>query len=119
MKIKNIVFFVLGLIISYGIYYFVARNGNIVMKLLFGGVAAFSWWSLISPLLDKIKDASFYESVYKLALVLCFPLAVLTYEQFEKHTYGSIEEQRELLDTQSEIAVAHVTNITHTPAMVI
>jgi predicted ABC-type exoprotein transport system permease subunit len=120
---KKLTVLIIGLALSYPIYYFLAHNGNFIFKLLFGLVAGGAWFTVLSSLLALLKNKSYYSQISatfsQLVLVLSIILAIITYETFDSLTYGSKEQQTKLLDATKTFAIAKVTDIEHFSAKTI
>lgn len=110
---KKILVLLIGLAICYPLYYFVAHNNGILSKIPFAIVALVTWYLFITSIMSFLKEKSYYSSLSKLFLVLTIVLSIITYETFDRITFGSIGEQRQELEESKSFVNARVVGVEH------
>jgi uncharacterized membrane protein YeaQ/YmgE (transglycosylase-associated protein family) len=118
--LKTLLIFAVGMIISYLIYHFFAHNGGLISKLIYGIPAAISWFIVINALIKRFEDYHFYNSLVQLSLIISIIGAILTYEFFDKITYGgTANDLHAKLEKTSAKSFAKITEIEYYPAFTV
>jgi hypothetical protein len=110
---KRILLFVIGLVISYPIFYYLAYNGNFIFKILFGIIGLGSWQILLGFITNKFKDSTFQSVISQLVFVVSIALTVVTYETFHDLTFGTHNEQEKQLANSNCVAKGTIIDIEH------
>ena len=110
--IKKLLLSAIGFFISYLIYRFFAHNGGLISKLIYGIPAAISWYIALNALIKRFEDYHFYNSLAQYSLILSIIGAILTYEFFDKITYGgTASDLHPELEKASSKSLAKITEI--------
>jgi hypothetical protein len=110
---KKILILLIGLLIAYPLYYYVAHNNGLLYKIPYGLVAFASYFLFFSGLTSRFKDKSYYDSLGKFTLIGSIIMTIVTYETFDKLTFGSNEEQTVMLAKSKNIAIGKIVEIEH------
>ena len=94
---KKLLILIIGLLIAYPLFYFVAHNNGLLYKIPYGLVAFGTYFIFLSGLTSRFKDKSWYKTLSQFTLIVTIILSIVTYETFDKLTFGSREEQTDLL----------------------
>jgi len=116
---KKLLLSILGLIIAYFLYYYVARNHGIFGKIPFILTTFLSIWVLISEVVTRYKETPYGKSLGQFALVVTIFLTIVTYQTFDTYTLGSLEEQKALLDKSNSFAVGKILTMRHFDAQLV
>jgi hypothetical protein len=110
---KRILLFVVGLVISYPIFYYLAYNGSFIFKILFGIVGLGSWQILLGFITNKFKDSTFLSVISQFVFIISIALTVVTYETFHDLTFGTHKEQEKQLANSNCVAKGTIVDIEH------
>lgn len=98
MNIKKIlVFQILGIGISYPIFYYLAHNGGLMYVALMGLFIGIPMFLLLGKLFYGLREKPYYGQLGILKLILPILFTFLIYGAFDSLTFGSSEEQAEWL----------------------
>lgn len=110
---KKILYLLIGVIISYLLYYFVAHNRGFLFKIPYAIVSIGSYLFFITSFSYKLKDKSYYNIVPQFVIIISIILAIVTYEFFDDYTFGTKQDQSAKLLNSKSIAIGKVLDVDH------
>jgi hypothetical protein len=111
---KKLPLLIVGLLISFAIFYFFANNGGFISKIIFAIVAVLSWLIFLFELTSSLQEKSYYKELSKFTFIGSIILAILSYETFQQLVFGgTASEQHGMLTKSSSLAIGKITEIEH------
>lgn len=115
---------IIGLLISYPIYHYLSRDGDLVHKAIFYIVCGLPMYLILKELFRKIKELkSGLDNIPSINILFIlysfFVFPKLLGEGFERITYGSYTNKIKKIEQSNSIVIGKVINIDHTMAFTI
>ena len=110
---KKILILIIGLLIAYPLFYFVAHNNGFFYKIPYGLVAFGTYFIFISGLTSRFKDKSYYSTISQFVLIVTIILTIVTYETFDELTFGSRDKQTSQLAKSQNRAIGKILEVEH------